>query len=303
MNEQAANSPNESVLAARRSTVFADFWELAKPEITFHVTISALAGFALGAPAINRPLLLVWALAGTALCSAGGGVLNHFVERHHDARMRRTANRPIPSGRISPIAALTYGLILLGMGLTALSFTNLLTVVLAALTVLLYLLAYTPLKRRTRFNTLVGTIPGALPALGGYTAAAGAFGAPGWALFAILAFWQMPHFLSLAWMYRKDYARAEYVMLPVVSPDGRSTGLQTLLYTLALGVASIIPTLLGDTGWIYLFGITVLSVWFVFRAYAFYRSLSVADAKRVLKASVLYIPVLVAFIFMDRWIS
>ena len=215
-------------------SVISDYWELVKPEISFLVTISALAGFILGSPdAISVPVLGL-ALGGTALCAAGAGVFNHLAERRHDALMRRTANRPLPSGRVSPAAALRYGAILLALGFGLLWMTNLLTLLLALLTVVLYLAAYTPMKRRTPYNTLVGTIPGALPALGGYTAATGALGAVGWALFAILALWQIPHFLSLAWMYRKDYARAQYAMLTVKDPGGTTTARQTLGATAVL---------------------------------------------------------------------
>ncbi len=284
-------------------SAFLDYWELAKPEISFLVTISALAGFLLGSPDTIGGGLLGLTLAGTALCAAGGGVLNHFIERKYDALMRRTANRPLPSGRIVPQAALLYGLSLLALGFAALWLTNLLTLGLAVLTVVLYLAAYTPLKRHTHYNTLVGTIPGALPALGGYTAATGTFGAAGWVLFAILALWQIPHFLALAWMYRKDYARANYAMLTVVHPDGNSTARQTLYSTIALAAASTLPTAIGSTGWLYLVGAMLLGVWFLAPAYAFFRSRSTRDARRVLMASILYIPVLVVFICVDRWVQ
>jgi len=303
MTEPAVDSPPKRILTRSERAFILDYWEMAKPEISFHVAISALAGFLLGSSGTLNGTLLVCTLIGTALCSAGGGVLNHFFERHHDARMRRTANRPLPSGRVKPGVALAYGVVLMAFGFGMLWFTNLLTIGLAALTVVLYLLAYTPLKRRTRYNTLVGTIPGALPALGGYTAAAGALGAPGWALFAILALWQMPHFLALAWMYRKDYERADYVMLPVVHPDGRSTARHTLWFAIALAFASVLPTFLGSAGWFYLAGALLLGLWFLTPTYAFYRTLSMRDARRVLKASILYIPILVAFIFVDRWIQ
>ena len=226
------------------------------------------------------------------------------MERRYDAQMRRTANRPLPAGRIAPGAAFFFGagLTLTGVA-TMLFLVNLPTALLAALTVLLYLFVYTPLKRRTKYNTLVGTIPGALPALGGFTAATGTLGLGGWALFAILALWQMPHFLSLAWMYRKDYARAGYAMLPVLEPDGHSTVRQTLFFAILLGIASILPTAVGVTGWVYLAGALVLSVWFLLPTYAFYRSRTTRDARRVLVGSILYIPLLVVLIFADRWIQ
>ena len=281
-----------------------DYWDLTKPEISFLVTISALAGFLLGSPEDVDGWLLGYTLVGTALSAGGGGVLNHFLERRHDALMRRTANRPLPSGRIAPTAALAFGTALTLAGVVMILFlVNLPTALLAAATVLLYLFVYTPLKRRTKYNTLIGTIPGALPALGGFAAATGTLGLGGWTLFAILALWQMPHFLSLAWMYRKDYARGGYAMLPVLEPDGNSTARQTLLFTILLGAASILPTVVGATGWVYLAGALVLGVWFLLPAYAFYRSRTTRDARRVLMASILYIPLLVVLIFADRWVS
>ena len=280
-----------------------DYWDLTKPEISFLVTLSTLAGFLLGSPEAVDGWLLGYALVGTALSSGGGGVLNHYLERHLDARMRRTADRPLPSGRIDARAALWFGIGLTTAGVATMLFlVNALTATLAALTVCLYLFVYTPLKRTTKYNTLVGTIPGALPALGGYAAATGTLGLGGWALFAILALWQMPHFLSLAWMYRKDYARAGYAMLPVVEPDGNSTARQTLLFTVLLASASLLPTVVGVTGGVYLVGALVLGVWFLLPAYSFYRSRTTADARRVLMASILYIPLLVVLIFVDRWV-
>lgn len=281
--------------------VLLDFWDLTKPEISFLVALSALAGFLLGSPGELDGWLLFNTLIGTALSSGGGGALNHYLERHLDGQMRRTAQRPLPSGRISARAALAFGVVLIMAGIgTLLMHVNVLTAVLAALTVVLYLFVYTPLKRRTRYNTLIGTIPGALPALGGWTAATGHFGAGGWAFFLILALWQMPHFLSLAWMYRKDYARAGYAMLPVIEPDGRSTARQTLLFTILLTGASILPTIVGVTGWVYLVGALILSLRFLVPAYAFYRSRSTTAARRVLMGSILYIPLLVVLIFVDR---
>ena len=280
-----------------------DYWDLTKPEISFLVALSTLAGFLLGSPGDVEGWLLCYTLVGTTLSSGGGGVLNHYLERHLDARMRRTANRPLPSGRIAPRAALFFGIGLTVVGVATMLFlVNALTAALAALTVCLYLFVYTPLKRRTKYNTLVGTIPGALPALGGFAAATGTLGAGGWALFAILTLWQMPHFLSLAWMYRKDYARAGYAMLPVVEPDGNSTARQTLLFTALLAAASLLPTVVGVTGWVYLAGALVLGIWFLLPAYSFYRSRTTTDARRVLMGSILYIPLLVVLIFVDRWV-
>jgi protoheme IX farnesyltransferase len=281
-----------------------DLWDLTKPEISFLVTISALAGFLLGSPTEIDGELLCMTLLGTALTAGGVGVLNHYLERHLDARMRRTADRPLPTGRVAPGVALTLGLALTAGGVALLlTQTNLLTTGLAALTVGLYLFVYTPLKQHTPWNTIIGTIPGALPALGGWTAASGTLGWGGAVIFAILACWQMPHFLSLAWMYRKDYARAGYAMLPVVEPDGRSTAWQMLAFTALLSLAAITLGLLDVTGWSYLPGALVLNVWFFVPVYAFFRSRTARDARRVLMASILYIPLLLVLIFVDRLVQ
>jgi len=281
-------------------SLWRDYLTLTKPEISFLVTLSTLAGFLFGARESIDALRLIYTLAGVVLTAAGSGALNHYIERDIDTLMRRTARRPLSTGRVSPVAARAFGILLIGAGLAILCpLANPLTGVLATLTSVLYLFVYTPLKRKTKYNTLIGTIPGALPALGGFTAATGTFGAGGWAIFAILACWQMPHFFSLAWMYRKDYARAGYAMLPVVEADGKSTVRQTVLFTGLTIVASIVPTILGITGWFYFFGALVLGLWFMRPVYRFYYFRTVQDTRRVLMASVFYIPLLVGLIVVD----
>ena len=211
-----------------------DYLELTKPEISFLVVISALAGFLLGSPDVLDGWQLFFTLIGVALTAGGACVLNHYFEREIDGAMKRTAGRPLPTGRIPARHAFYFGIGLLSAGVAIICpLVNPLTALLAILTAVFYLVVYTPLKRKTKYNTAVGTIPGALPALGGWTAATGSLGWGGVAIFAVLALWQMPHFLSLAWMYRKDYGRADYAMLPVVEPDGRSTAQQTLFCTAA----------------------------------------------------------------------
>lgn len=282
---------------------FKDLWELTKPEISLLVTLSALGGFLLGSPTGMDVSLLVHTLLGTALTSAGSGVLNHFRERKIDSTMRRTTNRPLPAGRVSAAAALRFGAALLTLGLAQiLWFVNPLTAGLALLTSVLYLLVYTPLKQVTTYNTLVGCFPGALPALGGWVAATGSFGLGGWLLFGILFTWQMPHFLSLAWMYRQDYARGNLMMLPVVDPEGNSTAYQTLLFTGLLVALSLLPTFFDLTGWLYFFGSLLLGIYFLQPAVRFVQTRTNQEAKRVLNASIIYVPVLVALIFVDRFI-
>jgi len=308
MSTDRSSSPAESSAAtavadASQATVarkVRDLWELVKPEISFLVTVSALAGFLLGSPNVIDPGVLIATLLGVFASAGGAGVFNHIVERHLDARMKRTMQRPLPANRISLSGAVLFGGTLLVVGLATLYLlVNTLTAGLAALTAGLYVLLYTPLKQRSKLNTLVGTIPGALPALGGWTAATGALGWGGWALFGVLLCWQMPHFLSLAWMYRKDYARAGYAMLPVVEPDGASTAGQTLFFTILLLGVSLTLLPLGVAGWVYTAGALLLGLWFCRKAYAFYLDLTPQKARQVLMASIVYIPALVALIFVD----
>ncbi len=281
----------------------ADLKELLKPGISLFVVVTAAAGYLFGAADGIDLVRLVALLFGTALTAGGSGALNHWWEREHDAKMKRTQNRPLPAGRITPGFVLAYGLATMALGLALLvAFVNLLTAGLAAATALSYLVVYTPLKRRTKYNTLVGAVPGALPALGGYVAATGAFGAAGWAIFAILFLWQLPHFLSLAWMYRDDYARGGFVMLPVVEPDGRSTALHALGATLALLVAGVVPAALGAAGWLYLVGMVALGTWFTLPAFSFFNEPSPERARRLLLASIVYIPTFFTLVVLDYFL-
>jgi len=284
----------------RRIAVLRDYWTLTKPEISFLVVVSALAGYLLGAPAGLDGWTLLITLIGVGLCAGGVGMLNHLIEHDLDAQMKRTMDRPLPAGRVSAstVRAVGAGMVCAGVGALC-PLVNPLTAILAALTAILYLFVYTPLKQTTKWNTLIGTVPGALPALGGYTAATGDVGPAGWAIFAILVCWQMPHFLSLAWMYRKDYARGGYAMLPVVEPSGTSTAIQTVLFTALLLGVSLLPTWFGAMGWLYAMGALPLGLWFLWTTLAFYRERTGQQARRVLKASIVYIPVLVLFIVVD----
>ena len=283
--------------------VLQDYLVLAKPEISSVVTLSAFAGFLVGSPAGLDGSVLFWAMLGTALCAGGVGMLNHVLERRYDARMKRTAARPLPAGRVDPDAARRMGLLLvcLAVGLLC-PLVNALTAILAALTAVLYLFVYTPLKRVTKWNTLIGTVPGALPALGGYTAATGHLGTGGWAMFGILACWQMPHFLSLAWMYRKDYERGDYAMLPVVEPEGDSTAAQMIGFAALLVPVSVLPVLTGAADWIYGVGVVPIGLWFLWTTITFNGERTGQKAKRVLKASVLYIPALAALLLVDWFV-
>ena len=281
--------------------VIRDYVELTKPEITFLVALSSLAGFLL-VPADSIDFSsLFFLLVGVSLSSGGAAALNHWLERDGDGLMRRTMARPLPAGRITPGSARNFGFILVTLGVAILCpLTNPLTGVLALVTALLYLFVYTPLKRRTSWNTLIGTVPGAMPALGGWTAASGSVEVGAFAIFAILATWQMPHFLALAWMYRKDYERGGHVMLPVSEPSGSSTVGQTLFFTVALLAVSLWPVFLGLAGWIYGVSALGLGVWFVAVSLRFFRSYAVQDARSVLRTSIVYIPALVLLLLLDR---
>jgi protoheme IX farnesyltransferase len=285
-------------------SLFLDLISLTKPEITFLVTLSALAGFILGSGNSIDGWTLLWALVGIPLVSSGGAALNHYAERDFDAQMKRTLSRPLPAGRISPDQVRFFGYTLIAAGLAILCpLTNPLTGVLASVSVVLYIYIYTPLKRRTSYNTLVGAIPGALPALGGWTAATGHFGAGGWVIFALLVFWQVPHFMALAWMYKKDYERAGYKMWSVGDHEGHRTVGLMIGFSILMIVTSFLPSWLSLTGIIYSLGAGALGLWFTFPIYRFSRSRSVQDARLVLKATVYYIPLLLLLIVADRLIG
>ncbi len=290
-----------SLAVPAASATWKDWLTLTKPEITFLVTISSLAGFVLASSNGVDVWTLFWAMVGIPLTSAGGCALNQVLEVELDASMKRTANRPLPAGRI-PVKHATWfalGLIAAGVGILC-PLTNPLTGVMAALTVALYIWVYTPLKRKSTWNTLVGTIPGALPVLGGWTAASGTFGAGGWALFGVLLCWQMPHFFALAWMYRKDYGDSPFLMLPSGDEKGDQTAFQMILFSLLMMAFSIVPVVLGLSGVAYLIGALTFGAWFMVHVGRFWLRRSVQHARAVLKASVMYIPLLLAAIILDR---
>lgn len=277
-----------------------DWLILTKARITGLVLVTAATGYVLGAPAIDVGTLGSL-LLGVALASAGAAALNQVYEREADARMTRTASRPVPAGRISPARGLAAGLLLSAAGVAWLAVAlNALTGFLALLTIVLYIAVYTPLKPRTSLNTLVGAIPGAIPPVIGWTAATGSVDLGGWALFSILFLWQLPHFLAIAWMFRDDYARGGFPMLPVVDPGGGSTGRQAALYALALIPVSLTPTLLGLTGGLYFFGALALGLVFLACGLGMAMDRGRKGARRLLLASVTYLPLLLALLVLDR---
>lgn len=278
----------------------ADFKELLKPGISAFVVVTGIAGYLLGVQGSIDWLVLLGLIAGTALTSGGSGALNHAAERHHDAMMHRTKDRPIPAGRVDFRGAYVYGVALLvtGLGVLVVS-TNPLTTILALATSILYIVVYTPLKRVTAHNTFVGAIPGALPILGGFTAATGAFGTVGWVVFAILFLWQLPHFYALAWKYRHDYAAGGFVMLPNVDPSGKSTGRNAVIASLLLLVAGILPTALGAAGWIYLIGMMAIGTAFTIPAFSFLSEPTDERARRLMLTSLVYVPVFFVLVVID----
>ena len=283
-----------------RSTV-SDYWALTKPEVNVLVLASTLAGFYLGSRGPLSGLRLAHTLLGTLLVASGTATLNQFIEREYDARMRRTANRPLPAGRLAPSWALGFGVLLSAAGALDLALAvNALSSLLALFTLGSYLAFYTPLKRRTPLCTLVGAFPGAMPPLIGWAAARGSLGREAWVLYAVLFLWQFPHFLGIAWMYREDYARAGYIMLPPKDVDGRFTGREIFVFTLALLPVSLIPVFLNQAGAIYCLGASLVGLAFLFCGARLAHSRSNALARRLVLASVIYLPLLFALMMVDK---
>src|SRR5712692_9010398 len=243
------NSPAEALMALGAKARLSAYVELTKPRITFLIVLTSAAGFCLGSRGAVDYLKFSHAMIGIALLSSGIATLNQFMERDLDGLMRRTVDRPLPSGRLLPLEALWFGVVVTASAELYLAlFVNVLTAVLGLTVIAGYLFVYTPLKTRTTLSTALGAFPGAMPPLMGWAAARGAIDAAAWVLFAILFLWQFPHFLAIAWMYREDYGRAGIRMLPVVEPEGRVTGQQIIAYTLMLLPVSLLPVALGISG-------------------------------------------------------
>jgi protoheme IX farnesyltransferase len=275
--------------------------DLTKARLTSLVLLTTVVGFYLGVRGPMDYWLMFHALMGTALLASGAAALNQLLERDYDSRMRRTENRPLPSGRMQPVTVLLIGGVSSALGLLYLAWqVNLLTSFLGILTLASYLFVYTPLKRVTTMNTAIGAVPGALPPLMGWTAARGELSIEGWSLFAILFFWQLPHFLAIAWIYKEDYTRAGFAMLPVVDGDGQRTGAQTVSHSLGLLWVSLAPVLLGLVGWVYLLGAIALGAYFLHAAIGFRRRLTMGDARRVFYASIIYLPLLLGLMVLDK---
>ena len=281
--------------------VVAVLCDLFKARLTFLVLLTTLVGFYAGERSALDYLRMLHTLVGTALVACGAAALNQLWERDYDARMRRTADRPLPSGRLQPETVLILGGACSVVGLVYLATAvNLLTSALGAVALASYVFVYTPLKRVTWLNTAVGAIPGALPPLMGWTAAREELAGPGWALFAILFFWQIPHFLAIAWLYREEYEKAGFVMLPSVDADGSRTGRQAVSHTLGLLTASLTPFLLHLAGLVYLLGALLLGLLFIGYELRFSRRLTRQSARRLFFVSILYLPLLLGLMMLDK---
>jgi len=283
---------------------FADYWALTKPDVNLLILITTAAGFCLALPAhlVAFPiLLLVHTLVGTLLVASGTATLNQYVERRFDAQMRRTKRRPLAAGRIEPSRALWFGILLSVSGAVYLAAAvNLLASLLAVLTLLSYLLIYTPLKRKTPLCTLVGAFPGAAPPLIGWAAVSGTLSLEAWVLYGLVFLWQFPHFMAIAWMYREDYLRAGYLVLPHGERRNSLMQLQAVLPSFALIALSFAPMLLGKAGLFYTAGALFFSICFLYYGGQLAVRKTNDAARRLLLASILYLPAVFAFLVLDR---
>ena len=266
-----------------------DYLELSKSRIVMMVLITTAAGYFFAAPRVDW-MLLINALIGTALVAAGTNALNQYVEREHDAKMRRTRLRPLPDGRITPRAALLFSISISIVGTVYLGLAvNWLTAALGALTLLTYIFIYTPLKRVSTICTLIGAVPGAIPPLMGWTAATGSLGTGGWIVFGILFFWQLPHFMAISWMYRDDYARGGFAMLAVQDDEGRVTARHAVFYSFALLTVSVLPPLFGLATYVYLVGAIAAGTALTVASFFFLADRTPRSARRLFMASNIYL--------------
>lgn len=277
-----------------------DYLELSKARIVVMIVLTTAAGYSL-APGALSPLTLIHTLVGTALIAAGTNALNQFMERGLDAKMNRTRNRPLPDGRMSERSALVFSI---GVSIAGAAYLWLavhwLPSVLAMLTLVTYLFCYTPLKQVSSISLIVGAFPGALPPMIGWTAATHQLALPGWLAFGVLFAWQLPHFLAIGWMYREDYARAGFRILSVGDTSGRRSGIEAIVYSVALLVISLLPTFYGISGWIYFAGAAVLGLWMLYASIRFAVSTTHATAKSLFLVSILYLPVVMFLLVANK---
>ena len=277
------------------------YYELTKPSITFMILISTALGYYMGGNGIVNYIHFFYTILGSCLISSGSGALNHFAEADSDKIMRRTNLRPIPAGLISAENAMLFGIALILSGSAILYWIiNPLTCLLALITSLMYLFIYTPLKKLTWLNTSVGAIPGSIPPIGGWVAATGRLDPEAWILFAILFFWQHPHFYAIALMFKDDYKKAGLKMLPVTEPDGSRTNRQIIWHSFLLIPVSVMPVYIGILGMIYFWSAIILGVGYLISGFILAKQYSVDNARFVLRVSVFYLPILFFTIMIDK---
>lgn len=306
MNQQStetstlANSP-ESVASLRKR--IEDFYELTKPRLSFLSVVTAIVGYLSANPSRDFGVLISL-LFGTSLAAGGAAVLNQWIERDADAKMARTRERAIPAGRVHPLHALVYGLGLSIIGSLILYIgANSLAGTLTAITIATYVFLYTPLKRLTTWNTIIGAIPGALPPLIGWAAAEGQISTLGWILFAILFLWQIPHFFAIAWTYREDYAKGGFVMLSNADENGHKVALQSFAFCIALIISTLLPVIIGKASWIYGI-IAIIAGIYILRPAINFLNIRQRDtaARKLFFASIFYLPVLLLPLVLDLWL-
>ena len=292
---------NSSTAALAQPTKLGAYIALTKPEVSLLVLMTTGAGFYMGARGPIPWLHMLHVIFGTMMIAAGTAALNHYIERESDRFMRRTASRPLPTGQLTPAEALRFGLGLALAGAVDLYYSaGSIACLLGVFTSLSYLLAYTPLKKRTVWATFIGAIPGAIPPMIGWTAATGKLGTGAWLLFAILFLWQFPHFHAISWMYREDYARAGILMLPVVDKDGTRTFRQIVLYAASLVAVSLLPAIMGFAGMLYFFGALVTCTGLVQVCLWAASAKTNTRAKWLMHATVLHIPILLGLMMYDK---
>jgi len=297
-----AELPALSSAASARWQRLSDFYELTKPRMNFLILVTTLVGFYLAsAKAPSTWLLLFHTLFGTALTAASAAVLNQWLERRYDALMPRTSQRPLPAGRIAPVEALFFGAALGSVGVGhLLAFVNPLTAGLGLFTLLSYLLVYTPMKRYSTLNTIIGAVPGAIPPMMGFTAVENAISPGAWVLFGVLFLWQMPHFLAIASLYREDYRLGGFKMLPVIDPSLTVTCRMVVLYTLTLIPITLLARPAGVSGAGYVIAAIILGLGFLWYGVKFYRTHQRTDARKLFFASIIYLPLLLGAMMIDR---
>ena len=274
---------------------------LSKVRILIMQLVTFALGYMLAFEGECYPVDFVWGLIGTAFSAAGAGALNHVFEVDIDKKMKRTKNRPLPLQQISILHATLFGIVMILIGLMLLFLcVNALTGILSFLTVILYLCVYTPLKKHSWFNTLVGAVPGAIPPLGGWAAATGELSTGAYIWFAILFVWQLPHFYAIAWMYKEDYIEGGLKMLSTIDPDGTRTARQISIQTGILLIISLFPYIFQQLSWIYVVGAILVWAWFMKSALKFHTNRSIENARKVLRLSIIYLPILLIIVMIDR---